>query len=94
VVLALYRRGVQCPAEDVWALIGVISGMEEDIEALGPELTDFKKVEPLAFTLYSRGSHICIGHADEDVATAVVQDAAARLADFPRLPPRHDRNPN
>ncbi len=82
VVLALHRRGCNPPAETVYGLTGVISEMEEDIASLGPELSELKKSRPLAFVLYYVWTHILIGHATEDVATALVQAASENIAEF------------
>lgn len=100
VILALHRRGAVPPAEAVYALIGVIAEMEEDIAALGPELAELKSTPPLAFVLYYVWAHIVIGHADEDTAMAVVHAAVERLADFgtggpaPRKGSSRFRRPN
>lgn len=84
VILALHRRGCTPPAEGVYGLIGVISEMEEDIAHLGPELTALKRNPVMAFVLYYVWTHILIGHADEDIAMAVVQHAATHLDGFER----------
>ena len=82
VILALHQRGAVPPAEAVYALIGGISSMEEDIAALGPELAALKKTPPLAFVIYYVWTHILIGHADEEGAMPVVAAAVERLDDF------------
>jgi hypothetical protein len=82
IILALYRRGCKPPAEGVYGLIGVITEMEEDIAGLGPELARLKKTPAMSFVLYYVWTHILIGHADEATAMAVVQEAAAHLAEF------------
>lgn len=87
VILALHRRGAVPPAEAVYGLIGVISSMEEDIGALGPELAELKKNPPLAFVLYYVWTHILIGHADEEHAMPVVTAAVERLDEFSPVGP-------
>ena len=82
VVLALHQRGCTPPAETIYGLTGVISEMEEDIASLGPELAELKKSRPLSFVLYYVWTHILIGHASEDIATALVQIASEHIADF------------
>ena len=82
VILALHRRGCSPPAEGVYGLIGVISEMEADIATLGPELATLKRNPVMAFVLYYVWTHILIGHADEQTAMTVVQQASTHLAAF------------